>query len=516
MVRNPMAFAVAILAAILAFAGLWTVASAQSQSYKFEPIKQEILVGEGIRIEVRLIDPGGKPVSVELVKLTATRLDMGPDGMAMMDTPLTPAETDVPGVFAFEADIVMAGRWALAIEAQVEGQLETVKGAVIYTAVEKQASAAREGKEGERKILYYRNPMGLPDISETPKKDSMGMDYIPVYEDEVGGPAGTVRISLEKVQRAGVRTVAVKRQALSRDVRGAGMVMADEARLAMVTAKFSGFVQKLDVRTSGETVEKGQKLLTAWVENGDLIKQIVDLAAFADDPRMVEQAKDNLRLFDVPERDIAAIAQGRASKRTITFEAPLSGTVLDKPAVDGMRFQAGDMLYRIADLSEVWVIVQIPEQDLAVVREGQSAALTLPSMPGEMTTGTVDFIYPELDMDTRSGRVRLRVPNPDGRLKLGLFAHAIISAPLDEEPVLAVPASAVIHDGVRARVFVARGEGLFEPREIETGAQTGEYILVKDGISEGEDVVANGTFLIDAESNLQAALQAFSAREDEL
>ena len=263
MVRNPMAFAVAILAAILAFAGLWTVASAQSQSYKFEPIKQEILVGEGIRIEVRLIDPGGKPVSVELVKLTATRLDMGPDGMAMMDTPLTPVETDVPGVFAFEADIVMAGRWALAIEAQVEGQLETVKGAVIYTAVEKQASAAREGKEGERKILYYRNPMGLPDISETPKKDSMGMDYIPVYEDEVGGPAGTVRISLEKVQRAGVRTVAVKRQALSRDVRGAGMVMADEARLAMVTAKFSGFVQKLDVRTSGETVEKGQKLLTA-------------------------------------------------------------------------------------------------------------------------------------------------------------------------------------------------------------------------------------------------------------
>ena len=105
MVRNPMAFAVAILAAILAFAGLWTVASAQSQSYKFEPNKQETLVGEGIRIEVRLIDPGGKPVSVELVKLTATRLDMGPDGMAMMDTPLTPAETDVPGVFAFEADM---------------------------------------------------------------------------------------------------------------------------------------------------------------------------------------------------------------------------------------------------------------------------------------------------------------------------------------------------------------------------------------------------------------------------
>jgi Cu(I)/Ag(I) efflux system membrane fusion protein len=289
------------------------------------------------------------------------------------------------------------------------------------------------------------------------------------------------------------------------------MVTADEARLAMVTAKFSGFIQKLDVRTSGESVEKGQRLLTAWVENGDLINQMIDLAALARDPKLGERAKNNLRLFDVPESDIEAIAKGDAPKRTITFNAPLSGTVLDKPAVDGMRFNAGDMLFRIADLSEVWVIAQVPEQDLAVVREGQTATLTLPAMPGETLTGAVDFIYPELDMETRSGRVRLRVPNPDGRLKLGLFAHAIIQAPVDDAPVLAVPASAVIDDGERARVFVAKGGGLFEPREIETGVRAGEHIAVKNGLAEGEDVVVNGTFLIDAESNLQAALAAFTA-----
>lgn len=515
MLYRKAAYAAAIIAAILALAGLWAAAGANNDAYRFEAVNEHISVGKQVRIEVRLLGPDAKPVPADTITLASTRIDMGPDSMAMMDAPLKPLPSDKPGVFAFETDIVMAGRWALTIEARLKDHPEPIKGVVIYTAAEEQdhADASAGAAKGERKILYYRNPMGLPDISKTPKKDSMGMDYIPVYEDETGGPDGTVRVSLDKVQRAGVRTAKAERRSLRREVRGAGMVMADEARLAMVTAKFSGFIEKLDVRTNGERVEKGQRLLTAWVESGDLINQMIDLGALAHDPRYSERAKSNLRLFDVPESDIEAIAKGGAPKRTITFNAPLSGTVLDKPAVDGMRFNAGDMLFRIADLSEVWVIAQIPEQDLAVVREGQKAKLSLPAMPGETLTGTVDFIYPEIEMETRSGRVRLRVPNPDGRLKLGLFAHASIMAPVDDAPVLSVPASAVIDDGERARVFVMKGDGLFEPREVKTGARAGDFIAVKDGLSEGEEVVAQGTFLIDAESNLQAALAAFTSQE---
>ena len=513
MLRSKTAFAAAILTAILALAGLWAAANAQNQDYRFEAVTEQIQVGKNVRIELRLLGPGGKPVAANTVSVKATRLDMGPDGMAKMAAPLKPVNSNQPGVVAFETEIAMAGRWALSIEASVEGEPEPVKSTVIFTALDREADASPQADSGARKIKYYRNPMGLPDISKTPKKDSMGMDYIPVYEDETGGPEGTVRVSLDKVQRAGVRIAKAERRTLSREVRGAGMVMADEARLAMVTAKFSGFIQKLDVRTSGENVEKGQRLLTAWVESGDLINQMIDLGALAHDPRYSERAKDNLRLFDVPESDIESIAKGGAPKRTITFNAPLSGTVLDKPAVDGMRFNAGDMLFRIADLSEVWVIAQIPEQDLAVVREGQKAELSLPAMPGETLSGTVDFIYPELDMETRSGRVRLRVPNPDRRLKLGLFAHASIMAPVDDAPVLSVPASAVIDDGERTRVFVMKGDGLFEPREIETGPRAGDFIAVQDGLAEGEEVVAQGTFLIDAESNLQAALAAFTSQE---
>lgn len=513
MLYRKAAFAAAIFAAILALAGLGTMAGVNNEGYRFEAVTEHIPVGENVRIEVRLLGPDARPVPVRTVALASTRIEMRPDGGATMDAPLTLLPSDKPGVFALETDVVMAGRWALAIEARLKDHPDTIKGVVIYAAANEKgrAGAPAVGAKGERKILHYRNPMGLPDISKTPKKDPMGMDYIPVYEDEANGPEAIVRIGLDKVQRAGVRAAKAERRALSREVRGAGMVTVDEARLAMVTAKFSGFIERLDVRTSGEDVEKGQRLLTAWVESGEVINQMIDLSALADDPRYSERAKNNLRLFDVPESDIEAIAGGAAQKRTITINAPLNGTVLDKPAVDGMRFSAGEMLFRIADLSEVWVIAQIPEQDLAVVREGQHAGLTLPAIPGEILTGVVDFIYPELDLETRSGRVRLRVPNPDGRLKLGLFAHADIMAPLDAAPVLSVPASAVIDDGERMRVFVMKGDGLFEPRAIETGARAGEFIAVKNGLSEGEEVVAQGTFLIDAESNLQAALAAFTA-----
>jgi Cu(I)/Ag(I) efflux system membrane fusion protein len=499
-----------MLAAVLAFLGLWVAVDAEASSYRFEAVSAAVPVGKAVRVAARLVGPDGRPVPIQSVVVTSTRLDMGPDGMAMMEAPLRPITADGSGIFAFETDIVMAGQWALTIEAAKPGETEPVSGVVIYTAAEKLAAAATTA--GERRILYYRNPMGLPDVSPVPKKDPMGMDYIPVYEDEMAGPAGTVRVSVEKVQRAGVRTARLEHHLLFRTVRGAGVITADESRLATVTAKFDGFVHRLNVRTTGERVKAGQPLLTVWIESGDLLRRMVDLAgARLGGARDAETAARTLRLFDVPENVIAEIARTRSAVRTMPFNAPSSGTVIEKPAVDGMRFAAGDLLFRIADLSRIWIVVDVAEQDLAFIRSGQDARLTLPSQPGRQIEGTVDFIYPELDPATRSVRVRIVVPNTDGRLKLGLFAHAEIEAQIGNEPVLAIPASAVIDDGARQVAFVARGEGLFEPRDLTLGARAGALIEIIDGLSQGEEVVVNGTFLIDAESNLQAALAAFTA-----
>lgn len=383
---------------------------------------------------------------------------------------------------------------------------------IAVTNIQENSSRAGETAkpaETERKVLYYRNPMGLADISRVPKKDAMGMDYIPVYADEASGADGVVRLSAEKVQRAGVRVAPVEQRLLIREVRGAGVVTADESRLAVVTAKFSGFVERLNVRTMGETVEAGELLLTTWVESDDLVQKMSELAAVAETDPTSKIAESNLRLFDVPEGDIAKLASGRGALRTIAFNAPLGGIVIEKPAVDGMRFAAGDVLFRIADLSTVWVIAEIAEQDLAFVRPGEAARLSLPAMPGETIKGVVDFIYPELDTATRSGRVRIVVPNADGRLKLGLFAHAMIEAPVSDGALPAIPASAIVDDGTRQIAFVAKGDGVFEPRDLELGARAGGFVEVRGGLSAGERIVVDGVFLIDAESNLQSALAAF-------
>ncbi|MEQ8934837.1 MAG: efflux RND transporter periplasmic adaptor subunit, partial [Amphiplicatus sp.] len=183
---------------------------------------------------------------------------------------------------------------------------------------------------------------------------------------------------------------------------------------------------------------------------------------------------------------------------------------IEKPSLDGMRCAAGDTLFRIADLSVLWVMAEIAEQDLALVRPGQTAQLSMPAMPGETREAIVDFVYPDLDMATRSGRVRLVVPNADGRLKLGHFVRVEIGAPVGDKPALAVPAASVIDDGARQIVFVARGDGLFEPRDVRLGARAGTHVEIREGLAAGEEVVTSGIFLIDAESNLQTALSAFA------
>lgn len=486
--------------------------SVNAASPTWQAVKSEVPVGNSVRLEVKLNGAGvAGPITV-----TSTRLDMGPDGMETMTTRISPVASTTPGVLAFEADLVMAGRWALTLSAKVEGQ--PVTGTIIFTAVEKKAGAeSAPAPAGERKLLYYRNPMGLPDVSPVPKKDSMGMDYIPVYSDEVSEAGGAIRIAPERVQRAGVRTELVARRDLTRTIRAVATITPDESRLGVVTAKFDGFVEQLLVPLTGAEVRAGQPLVRVWIESKEILQKQADfliaLKAGSARPGDVEQAERNLRLFGISDQEIAQLRRTGQAVRSMVLTAPTSGTVLAKPSVVGMRFSSGDTLFRTADLSTVWVMAQVAERDLALVKPGQTARIILKAYPDAPVEGRVAFIYPEIDMTTRTAQVRIELPNPDGRLRSGLYADVAIEAQPGSGPTIAVPESAVLDNGMKRTVFVDKGNGTFEPRNLTLGQRGGGYVEVRDGLTEGERIVVTGNFLIDAESNLRAALTAFTAPE---
>lgn len=525
MIRNPAVTAAAYIAVILFLTGLLTGCGETAESFRFELVSEEVSAGSDARIAVRVIGPDGAPVAASKIRLVRSRLDMGPDGMAGMEAALRAIPSDHPDRLSFTADITMPGRWALTLEAEVEGAPAFVTGEILITAGEPGATVpSGESESGERRILYYRNPMGLADISEVPKRDSMGMEYIPVYADEVAGPAGLVRVSPEKVQRAGVRITRATLKNLMREIRGAGTVTPDEGRIMLVAPRFDGYVEDLFGRRTGDRVEAGAPLFSAWIEadsnagedTDDLLRMQADyvtaLRAGSDD---AARAANNLRQFGIPQSFIEELTRTRKPARSVTMSAPLDGTILEKVALDGMRFSSGDVLFKIADLSHVWLIVAVSEQDIGFVQSGQSATIRLSAMPGESFSGTVTFVYPSIDAVTRTGRIRIEVANSDGRIKINSYGQVTIAAPVGESPSVTVPASAIIDDGTRRLVFVARGEGYFEPRSVVLGARGGDEVAVLSGLAEGEQVVSAGTFLIDAESNLQAALSAFTAETTE-
>lgn len=501
--------------------GLYAAAPARSDAPGWEAVSGEVDVGKKVRLEVRLKGVANTPDPKEIA-VTSTRLDMGPDGMDTMIAPVTPVSSTRPGVLAFESDLIMAGRWELKLAAKVSGQAEPVEGSVIFTAIDRKPRPSTTGADGKpRKIVYYRNPMGLADISKEPKKDSMGMDYIPVYEDEVSGPAGSVQIRLDKVQRAGVRFEKAGRRDVGRSVLAHGTVAPDESKMWIASAKFSGFIETLHVAVTGAKVAAGQPLMTVWLENGDLLRKQADYLTALKSPApndkdgAIARARRNLETFDFPQDAIEELARTREPTRRIVVRARGPGTVIEKPAIEGMRFDMGSMQFRIADLSTLWVVAEVAERDLGLIREGHKARMRFTAYPGETFEGQVSFIYPDVTMATRTGRVRIVVPNPDGRLKIGLYADVEIAGRASGGPVLAVPEPAIIDNGERRVVMVAKGEGRFEPRDIETGMRGQGYVEIRKGLEEGEQVVATGNFLIDAESNLRAALTAFTAPPDQ-
>ena len=383
-----------------------------------------------------------------------------------------------------------------------------------------EAQVAAPGPSGRGKILYYRNPMGLPDTSPVPKKDSMGMDYIPVYQGE--DEAGVVTVSPARLQMLGVRTVPVQtRLGLSRSIRATGAVQAAEDSLAVVNTKFDGFVEKLFVSTTGTVVRAGQPLARVWVQTPDITTRMgpdivtreVDyiVALQQHDEAAQARALQNLRNYGIPDSAIEEIRRTGQATRQIIISAPRSGVIIEKPAIEGMRFNTGDPLFKVADLSKVWVMADVAEQDLGLIQKGQTARVSFVAFPGQSFSGTVDFIYPALMANTRTGRVRIVLPNPDGRLRESMYAAVAVDAPSGSSTVLAVPDSAVIDSGTRQVVLVTKGQGRFEPRAVKIGARGEGQAQILDGLKPGEQVVVGANFLIDAESNLRAALQTFTA-----
>ena len=357
------------------------------------------------------------------------------------------------------------------------------------------------------KVKYYRNPMGTPETSPVPKKDSMNMDFIPVCENEAGDGPGTVKISLDKVQRLGVRSAEVRERPLSRTVRAFATVQFDERRQFVVAPKFGGWIEKLAVNATGDTVKVGQDLFDVYSPELNILQQQWRTAGRNAD------ATDKLRYLAFPEAALEKLRRGDPPSRAVAVPSPVAGSVIEKTAVEGMHFQPGEALFRIVDTSSMWVMAEIYEQDLAYVKVGDAARVTVNAWPEQPVEGRVTFIYPTVGKESRTAKFRIEVANHDGRLRADMAAAVEIATPLDGSR-LAVPDSAVIDSGLRRVVLVERGEGRYEPRPVKRGARADGWVQVLDGLAAGEKIVTQATFLIDAESNIRAALAAFTAGDD--
>jgi Cu(I)/Ag(I) efflux system membrane fusion protein len=375
----------------------------------------------------------------------------------------------------------------------------------------KEQPAETRGAEAktEGKIKYYRNPMGLPDISPVPKKDSMGMDYIPVYEGE-DADDGSVKLSPGKIQRTGAKSEPVVRQPVRSVIRAPGTVQEDERRVSVVALRFEGFVESVANVTTGDHVHKGQALLNVYSPAlSSAAAEYLSAINAGASGKELKGARRRLENLATPEAAIKELERTREISLSIPWLAPQDGEILERNAVNGMRAGPGDVLFRISDHRLVWIILDVAERDLAQVAVGTKVTIRPRALGGQTFTGAVALIYPHLMAQTRTARLRIEVPNPEEVLRPEMYVDAEIqTGPPD--PVLAVPESAVLDSGARQAVLVDKGEGRFEPREVQLGRRGGGFVEITDGLSEGEAVVTSANFLIDAESNLKAALKGFS------
>lgn len=389
------------------------------------------------------------------------------------------------------------------------------------------AAASDGAPRTGRTIIHYRSPMDPSVTSPVPAKDSMGMDFLPVYgegsgETATAGLPGHAAIELgpDQLRLAGVQTAPATRSPLARSLRAVGIVTADEARIHHVHTKIPGWVEKLFVGSTGQLVRTGEPILTIYsrellasqeeylrareAAGRFSLSELPEVRRGGED--LVRAARRRLELFDVPEAFIAQLERTGTVSRAVTLEAPASGFVATKDVFAGQQVEPALELFTIVDLSHVWVEADFYEYEAKVLRLGSEAVIGLPFDTGTRLRGRIAFISPTLDTNTRTLKVRFELPNPGMALRPGMFANVELEA--EPGDGIVVPDSALIDTGERQIVFVAIGGGVFEPREVRVGGRSGGMVQILSGVAAGEPVVVRANFLLDSESRLRAALAA--------
>ena len=370
------------------------------------------------------------------------------------------------------------------------------------------SSPSEQSKGGEMK--QTSGMQGMPGMP--------GMQGMKEGEMKGGEKSGEFVVPVERQQQIGVRYAKVERKPLRHTIRALGLIVPDKTRNWQFVSRVDGYVQKLDVTAPGELVEKDAPLLSIY--SPDLLtseREFVELLRMRDQAktkdaretpqRLIESAKRRLQLWNVTAQQIAELEKTRKASDTLTLLSPFRGVVQSVPLEQGKNVKTGDLLVEVADLSVVWLWAEFYENELSMLQVGQKLAITAKSYPGQNFGGTISLIDPFLNETKRTAKVRIDIPNPDFKLRPGMYVNAELE--MDMGAALTVPISAVMPTGTRSVVFVDRGEGRLEPRIVQLGTKYGDIYEVQSGLQENERVVASANFLIDAESKVQGALKEF-------
>jgi Cu(I)/Ag(I) efflux system membrane fusion protein len=374
---------------------------------------------------------------------------------------------------------------------------------------------AASSDSGEREVLYWVAPMDANFRRDGPGKSPMGMDLVPVYADEVDSQPGTVKIDPTVVNNLGVRTAKAERSALSRHIDTVGYVQFDEDTLHHVHTRVDGWIEKLATKATGDPVAKGQLLFELY--SPTLVNaQQEFLAALRSNNSVLRQAsRERLTALGVMEGEIARLEKERTVRQRVRVYAEADGVVAHLAVREGIFVTPANEVMSIAELDKVWVLAEVFEREAAWVKPGQMAMVQLDYLPGKMWHGTVDYVYPELDPKTRTLTVRIRFDNEDEMLRPNMFARVTIHAQ-DTGPIVHVPREAVIRGGTIDRVVMALGEGRFRSQPVTLGIESHDRVAIRSGLEAGEAIVVSGQFLIDSESNIEAALARMERSGDDM
>jgi Cu(I)/Ag(I) efflux system membrane fusion protein len=351
--------------------------------------------------------------------------------------------------------------------------------------------------------LYYRHPHDPNRTSPVPRQDEMGMDYVPVYADAAGPE---VRISPAVVNNLGVRTEAARRTPLERRAETVGYVSYDERRIQQVRPRAEGWIEGLSVRAMGETVEAGQRLFTLYSPMLESAQQEYLDALEIGNADLIEASRERLRALGLDAGTAARLAKGGRAAGRVPFHAPIAGVITELEAKEGAMVTPDMIAMTITELDSLWVIAEVPESQAGWVAPGTTAELRFPSLPGDSVRGHVEYVYPELNMETRTVRARITLEDAPAAIRPNMLATVSLVGEVAGDAVT-IPRSALIRSGTEDRVVIALEEGRFVPRRVVAGPESGDRVVIRDGLAEDERVVVAGQFLLDSEANLRAGLE---------